>query len=136
MQSYPKPFTFAFSIVMTLAVLLVLGVGHGLRAGEAPGPQAVLGIDDFMKNIDRYRGKVTLEGVVSAVDQEQQAISLVDSAGYKLCGTTACPMLLNLPVQWRGPMPAVNDTVRIKGQAQKVKGKLIFVADKLEKVVP
>ncbi len=31
-------------------------------------------------------------------------------------------------------MPAVRDLVRLEGQAQEVNGKLMFVADKLEKV--
>jgi hypothetical protein len=31
-------------------------------------------------------------------------------------------------------MPAMGDLIRIEGQAQEVKGKIMFVADKLEKV--
>ena len=134
MQRCAKPFTVAVITAMTIAFLLVFSLSQGLQAGEvAASPQKVLGVDDFMKNVDRYRGKVSLEGVVSAVAPEQQAISLIDSGEFQACGVTTCAQL-TLPVQWRGPMPAVGDLVRIEGQAQEVKGKLMFVADKLEKV--
>ncbi len=126
MQGCPKPFTIA--IIPALAVAFLLIFNPGLHADEA-----ILGVDNFMKNVDRYRGKVSLEGVVSAVAPEQQAISLIDATEFQACGVTTCAQL-TLPVQWRGPMPAVRDLVRLEGQAQEVKGKLMFVADKLEKV--
>lgn len=130
MQRYAWPLATA---VIT-AILLVLSIGQGLQAGEvAASPKKVLGVDDFMKNVDHYRGKVSLEGVVSAVAPEQQAISLIDSGELQACGVTTCAQL-TLPVQWRGPMPAVRDLVQGEGQAQEIKGKLMFVADKLEKV--
>ncbi len=127
-----KPFTVAIITAMVVAFLLVLS--PGLRAGEpAASRQAILGVDEFMKNVDRYRGKVSLEGVVSAVAPEQQAISLIDANEFRACGTTTCAQL-TLPVQWRGPMPAVSDLVSVEGEAREVKGKLRFVADKVEKV--
>jgi hypothetical protein len=119
---------------MTIAFLVVLSLSQDLQAGEtAASRQAILGVDEFMKNVDRYRGKVSLEGVVSAVAPEQQAISLIDSGEFQACEVTTCAQL-TLPVQWRGPMPDVRDLVRVEGQAQEMKGKLIFAADKLEKV--
>ena len=130
MQGKAKPFT----IAVITAILLFFSIGQSLPAGEvAASPQKLLGVDDFMKDADRYRGKVSLEGVVSTVAPEQQAISLIDSGEFRDCGVTTCAQL-TLPVQWRGPMPAVRDLVRVEGQAQEVKGKLMFVADKLEKV--
>jgi len=130
MQGYAKPFT----IAVITAILLVSSMGQGLQAGEvAASSKKVLGVDDFMKNVDRYRGRVSLEGVVSAVAPEQQVISLIDSGEFQACGVTTCAQL-TLPVQWRGPIPAVLDLVRVEGQAKEVKGKLMFVADKLEKV--
>ena len=134
MQSCPKPFTVAFITGLAVALLLVFSIDQGLPAeGAAVSPQAVSGVDDFMKNVDRHRGKVSLEGVVSAVAPEQQTISLIDAKEFQACGVTTCAQL-TLPVQWRGPVPAVGDLVRVEGQAQEVKGKLMFVADKLEKV--
>jgi hypothetical protein len=119
---------------MTIAFSLVFSVSQGLQAGEvAASRQAILGVDEFMKNVDRYRGKVSMEGVVSAVAPEQQAISLIDAKEFQACEVTTCAQL-TLPVQWRGSMPAVRDLVRVEGQAQEVKGKLMFVAEKLETV--
>jgi len=134
MQRCAKPITFAVITAMTIAFLLVFSLSQGLQAGEvAAASQKVLGVDDFMKNVDRYRGKVSLEGVVSAVAPEQKAISLIDSGEFQACGVTSCAQLV-LPVQWRGPLPAVRDLVRVEGQAQEVQVKLMFVAEKLEKV--
>ncbi len=132
MQKWPKTFTVAF--ITALAVAFLQLFNPVLQAGEAAAkPQAILGVDDFMKNVDRYRGQVILEGVVSAVAPEQQTISLIDRTEFQACNVTTCAQL-TLPVQWRGPMPAVRNLVRVEGQAREVKGKLMFVADKLEKV--
>lgn len=131
MQGYARPISFA----VIAAILVVCSMGPGLEAGEvAASPAKVLGVDDFMKNVDRYRGKVSLEGVVSASAPEQRMLSLIDCGELQACGVTTCAQL-TLPVQWRGPMPQERDLVRVEGQAQEVQGKLMFVADKLEKVV-
>ncbi len=132
MQGCFKSYTVATVTALALAVLMVFS--PGLQAGEAAAPpQAILGVDDFMKNMDRYQGQVSLEGVVSAITPEQQAISLIDAKEFQACGVTTCARLI-LPVRWRGPMPAVRDLVRVEGQAQEIKGKLMFVADKLDRV--
>jgi hypothetical protein len=121
MQISPKPLTVAFITAMAAAFLLVFNIGQGLRAAEAASSlQAVSGVDDFMKNVDRYRGKVSLEGVVSAVAPEQQAVSLVDAKEFQSCGVTTCAQLA-LPVQWRGPMLAVGALVRVEGQVRKLR---------------
>jgi hypothetical protein len=131
MQDQPK--SLADYMIAALAVAFLLVFSPTLQAGEvAAAPPKVLGVDEFMNNVDRYGGKVNLEGVVSAVVPEQQAISLIDAKEFQACGVTTCAQL-TLPVQWRGPMPAVRDLVRVKGQAQEIKGKLMFVAEKLEK---
>jgi hypothetical protein len=132
MQYHPKPLT-VFITALAVVFLLFFHIGQGLGADGAAVTPAVLGIDDFMKNVDRYPGKVSLEGVVSAVAPEQQVISLIDVQEFQACNVTTCAQL-TLPVQWRGPMPAVRDLVRVVGQAQKIKGKLIFGAEKLDKV--
>jgi hypothetical protein len=135
MQRCAKPITCAVITALTIALFLVFSLSQDLQAGEvAASPKKVLGVDDFIKNVDRYRGKVTLEGVVSALTPEQQAISLIDSGEFQTCGVTTCAQL-TLPVQWRGPLPAVGDQVSVEGQAQEVKGKLMFVAHKLEKTI-
>ncbi len=133
MQSRPRSLTIAFIATMAVACLPIFHLGQGLAAEASTSVQAASGVDDFMKNVDRYKGKVSLEGVVSAVTPEQQAVSLIDAKEFQACGVTTCAQL-TLPVQWRGPMPAMGDLVRVTGQAQEVKGKLTFVADRLEKV--
>jgi hypothetical protein len=133
MQDSRESFTAA--VITALAVAFLLVSTPGLQAGEVVASnQAILGIDDFMKNVDHYRGKVSLQGVVSSVAPEQQAFSLIDAKEFQACGVTTCAQL-TLPVQWRGSMPVVRDLVRVEGQSQEVQGKLMFVADKLEKVV-
>jgi hypothetical protein len=130
MPVHNKPGT----ITLATLILLIFAMASSLQAGEAAASSPkVLGVDDFMKNVDRYRGQVSLEGVVSAVAPEQQGISLIDPGELQACGVTTCAQL-TLPVQWRGPMPVLGDLVRIEGQAREVQGKLMFVADKLEKV--
>ncbi len=132
MQDSRKSFTFA--MITALAVGFLLVSSPVLRAGEVVvSNQVTLGIDDFMKDVDRYRGKVSLQGVVSAVTPEQQAVYLIDAKEFQACGVTTCAQL-TLPVQWRGSNPAVSDLVRVEGQVKEVKGKLMFVADKLKKV--
>src|SRR5512139_1871741 len=122
MQGYVKPLNFA----VVTAIFLAISLGQALEPCQvAAAPPKVLGVDEFMKNVDRYRGTVSLEGVVSAVAPEQQAISLIDSGEFQDCGVTTCAQL-TLPVQWRGPAPSMGDLVRIEGQAQEVKGKLMF----------
>ena len=134
MQSCPKPCPIAFVAAMVVPFLLIFSISQGFPAeGAAVSAKTVSGVDDFIKNVDRYPGKVILEGVVSAVAPDQQAISLIDAKEFQACGVTTCAQL-TLPVQWRGPLPAIGDLVKIEGQAQEVKGKLMFVADKLEKV--
>ncbi len=133
MQSRPKSLTVAFITTMAVALLLVFNIGQGFPAEATASVQGASGVDDFMKNVDRYQGKVSLEGVVSAVAPKQHAVTLIDAKEFQACGVTTCAQL-TLPVQWRGPMPAMGDLVRVTGQAQEVKGKLMFVADKLEKL--
>jgi hypothetical protein len=92
----------------------------------------VLGVQEFMKNVDRYQGKVRLEGVVSAVSPADQALSLIDLQEFKDCGVTTCAPL-TLPVKWKGPWPAVRDVVQLEGEVRESGGKLFFEALKLQK---
>ncbi len=128
----PKSVSLAYLGIIAVALLLVCNIGHSLQAAEASAsPKAILGVDEFMKNVDRYREKVSLEGVVGAVVPRQQEITLMDKEKILVC---PCVQVNLLTVQWCGPMPAMGDLIGIEGQAQEVKGKLTFVADKLEKV--
>jgi hypothetical protein len=95
----------------------------------------VLGVVELMKNVDRYRGSVRLEGVVSAVAPEVQALSLIDAKEFQTCGVVTCAQL-TLPVRWTGPMPSPQDIIRLEGEVQQVSGKLIFKARALKKIPP
>jgi hypothetical protein len=132
MENRPEPVALAYLSIIVVVFLLVCNIGQTLQAAEASASsKATLGVDEFMKNADRYRGKVSLEGAVAAVAPKEQEITLMDRGKLGVC---ACVQVNLLSVQWRGPMPAMGDLIRIEGQAQEVEGKLMFVADKLEKV--
>ncbi len=92
----------------------------------------VLGVQEFMKNVDHYQGQVCVEGVVSAVSPADQALSLIDIQEFKDCGITTCAPL-TLPVRWEGPWPAVRDVVQLEGEVHESGGKLFFVAKSLQK---
>ena len=63
MHNFPRSYPLVLLSFLTVALLLAFSAGHRLQAGEAAAsPQAGLSVDNFMKNVDRYRGKVSLEG--------------------------------------------------------------------------
>jgi len=107
------------------------------QALEAVSPQsgAILGVDEFMKNVDRHQGTVRLEGVVSALAKDRQALLIVDTREFQACGVITCAQL-TLPVRWTGPMPSLRNIVRLTGEVQQISGKLLFNARTLEEVVP
>ncbi len=132
MRNCPKPVSLVYLSVIIVTFLPVCSIGQSLQAAEASAPPIViLGVDEFIKDVDRYGGKVSLEGVVGNVAPRQQEITLMDRGKLGVC---ACVQVNLLPVQWRGPMPAMGDLIRIEGQAQEVEGKLMFMAVKLEKI--
>jgi hypothetical protein len=97
--------------------------------------KAVLGVEEFMREVDNYPGQVRLEGVVSAVAAEERALTLIDVAELERCGVVTCAPL-SLPVQWNGEMPAVRDVVLLKGEVSESEGKLFFLAHSLERIEP
>ncbi len=101
----------------------------------ASPPGAIISVDEFMQNVERFRGPVRVAGVVSAVSPEQQTLVLIDAREFQECEVTTCAQL-SLPVHWTGPMPIVQDTVQLEGEVQEAGGKLIFKARALKKVFP
>lgn len=97
-------------------------------------PEAVLGVEQLMKEVDNYPGEIRVEGVVNSVLPANQMLSLIDTREFKECGITTCAQF-TLPVHWSGSMPAVEETVLIEGTVKEIKGKLIFEAKGLEKAV-
>lgn len=97
--------------------------------------KAVLGVEEFMRDVDNHPGQVRLEGVVSAVAAEERALTLIDVAELERCGVVTCAPL-SLPVQWNGEMPAVRDVVVLNGEVAESGGKLFFLANSLERIEP
>lgn len=93
---------------------------------------APLGVDELMRNVDRHRGSVQVEGVVSAVSATNQSVALIDVREFQQCGLAKCAEL-TLPVRWTGTMPTVGQAVRVSGEVEEKKGKLAFVAKSVEK---
>lgn len=143
---------------MKSPLIIALGIGVGAvaaagvmlarRGGDAPlptpGPVVVathaepvaapdpIGVDELMKNVDKHRGDVVVEGIVSAAAQGR--VSLIDCGELEKCGVVTCAEL-TLPVEWTGKSPDVKQRVRLHGKVRESEGKLSFAADKLE-VVP
>ncbi|MGO9121185.1 MAG: hypothetical protein ACLQPD_26695 [Desulfomonilaceae bacterium] len=96
-------------------------------------PGAVLGVDQFMQEVDRHKGPISIQGVVTAVVPDKRMMAVVDTEQFKQCGLLQCPSYLVLPVVWSGAMPALKDAVIIEGQIRESGGKLVFEANKIEK---
>ncbi len=98
-------------------------------------PEAILGVDTLMRNVERHRGVVRVLGVVSAISEKDHTLALIDTREFQECGITTCARL-QLPVRWEGALPAERDVVRITGEAKEINGKLLFIAKALEKTSP
>jgi hypothetical protein len=128
-----------------LVALLVLIAGASIvlnrrfapvasTAAPATSPaasEAILGVNDLMKNVDRHKREVRVQGVVSAVAAQSQSLALIDSREAKECGVEGGCAELLLPVHWAGAMPKVGQSVQLSGSVQESGGKLLFAAKAL-----
>lgn len=132
------------TIVSCVAVVVAVAVWQSrgrsvlsapsLDAGLILEPRKALGVEEFIKGVDSHRnGAVLVEGVVSAVSPDNHLLALIDTGEFQKCGGITCAQL-TLPVRWSGPMPLEREIVRVQGAVQETDGKLIFVAQGLEKV--
>jgi hypothetical protein len=121
--------TLLYTAALVMIILLIL-VKISAAGSQMDSP--VLGVQEYMKNVDRYKGQVRVEGVVSAVSPADQTLSLIDIQEFKECGITTCAPL-TLPVKWQGPLPSVKDVVQLEGEVRKSGGKLYFEAKSLQK---
>lgn len=129
--------------LVMLSVLLVAIAGIALWmawgqptlssvASPATAPAAsVLGVNEMMKNVDRHRGHVRLQGVVSAVAPQNQSLALIDTSEAKACGAAGGCAELTLPVRWTGAMPTVGQSILLSGSVEESNGKLLFAAQTL-----
>jgi hypothetical protein len=97
----------------------------------AADASVVVGVDVLMKTVERYPQEARVEGVVYTIRPEEQLFTLIDIREFVACGLD-CPSLI-LPVRWEGPPPAVKDVLRVRGRVEDASGKLVFVAQALEK---
>jgi len=130
-------------IIVVVAVIAVVWFALGTTDTKSsqsnptpiytPTPQGtkVLNVAELMTNPSHYTGIVEVEGVVSVVSPEEQAIAIIDTSEFFKCGITTCPSF-ELPVRWSGVMPHVRDIVRVTGVIQSEGGKLIFSANILD----
>jgi hypothetical protein len=100
---------------------------------RAPSPSCV-GVEEMMRNVDRFRGGVQVQGVVNGVSAERRVFSLIDSREAAECDL-ACPELV-LPVRWEGSMPEVRETIRVEGIVEETDGAFIFAARSVDKIRP
>lgn len=123
------------SILLTLGVLAGMWCFRGpanAQADPSSSKLGIIGVDEFMRNTDRYPGAVRVEGVVGGV--KNGWIALIDLAEFEKCGVTTCAQL-TLPVRWSGTSPILKQIVRVSGAVRRFEGKLVFQATALE-VVP
>ena len=106
-----------------------------VKAEELSAPSSEIGVDELMKNVDKYSGEVTVMGVVKAVSDQDGRLSLIDYEEYKRCRVVTCS-LLTLPVKWGGEMPSITDVVRMSGHIEEEGEKLVFAASALDKTKP
>lgn len=123
---------------VAVAVAVVVWQSRGRSADSSSPlnsqPGSALGVEELMKNVSAYRGgAVLVEGVVSAVSPDSHLLALIDTGEFQKCGSIACAQL-TLPVRWSGPMPLEREIVRVQGAVQETDGKLVFIAQTLEKV--
>jgi hypothetical protein len=122
---------------ISLYFIFLLAAGMPLfaltQAVADSNPGAVLGVDQFMKEVDRHKGPISIRGIVTAVVPDKRMMAVVDTDQFKQCGLLQCPSYLVLPVMWSGAMPALKDAVVIQGQIRESGGKLAFEANKIEK---
>jgi len=122
---------FCFSLTATVMPVFSL-----MEAAGGSNPAVVLGVDQLMKEVDRHKGPIRVEGIVTAVVQDKKMVALVDIEQFKKCGVLTCPTYLVLPVLWSGGMPSLKDAVIVEGQVKESGGKLVFEAKNLEKLAP
>ena len=135
-------------ILLPAGVLVIVGAGllwgvlrgpvsrgGGPTSGPAatPNPQPDLSVTALMRNADRHRGPVWVQGVVSAASEKDQLLALIDVSEFEDCATTTCAVLY-LPVHWEGEMPGVEARVRLRGKVEKRDGRMVFAAAELRRL--
>jgi hypothetical protein len=122
------------ALALCLALTVPAGVVQATEKAHAT-TEPTLAVAALMRDAERHKGPVVVEGVVSRVYAKEQKLGLIDTAEFKRCGTVTCADMV-LPVRWTGSMPEPKALVRIEGEVRKGAAGLEFLARSLEKVSP
>lgn len=106
-----------------IAFSLALAIGAPAFC-EGPKP---LSVNDLVAQPEKYLGKVSVIGRVSAVTPGN-GFTLVDSGNCTDCGSR-CAIPKKIPLVWRGSAPAVKAVVVVKGVLSKTAKGMTLVAD-------
>jgi hypothetical protein len=102
-------------------------------AQEAGANPPVLGVREFMKNVEKYPGRVSVEGVVSGIFPKQKMLALIDIQEFQECRVVTCAQL-TLPVRWKGEMPKISGVVRVDGEVRREGNQRFFFAQNLKSI--
>ncbi len=127
------PWTRTASVVC-LALTLSTGVAKAVEKAP-PVKVPALSVATLMREADRHKGPVLVEGVVAKVFPKEQKLGVIDSDEFRRCGTVTCAAEI-LPVKWAGAMPEPTNFVRIEGEIRKGAAGLELVARSVEKIQP
>jgi hypothetical protein len=131
-------------IVVSLCAVFIILTGfftHGESKEKKPptegfvaafGSARLMGVDEYMTNVDHYQGPVNIKGVVSVVSAKYKMIGLIDTGEFEDCKVVTCARL-TLPAYWTGEMLEVKDTVVVEGEAKQKNKRFVFVARTLKK---
>ncbi len=114
------------SVLAATIALAILFPTLRAVAGAPQEIQAVLAAKSLPARID-------VVGVVSRRNLAKGTFALIDCAEYAHCKTVTCASA-SLPVQWKGALPAIEETVRVKGAVRDTKGGKFLFAESVESV--
>jgi hypothetical protein len=120
--------------IVTLATTVVGILATCVHAQQAidptsPASSGATTVNDLASDPSAYLGQVAVVGVVAAV-KAGQGFTIVDKREYAACGLSCFnePDTRKIPVRWDGPLPKLQQTVRITGVLEKSDRGLVFSA--------
>jgi hypothetical protein len=121
--------TFSYFILLIVCVFL----SSIVMAEQQKFSENIVGVNQFMKNPDKYSGEISVKGVVSHVFSQQKLVALIDVEELRACKVVTCARL-TLPVRWEGSMPEIKSIVKVNGKLSKEGERLVFSAKSLKKI--
>jgi hypothetical protein len=120
-------------IVVVLASAVYVRGRHRVATAmseAAANDGRVLMVDDLRAGAGNLRGVTEVQGVVGATSTERRIFGLIDVREVEACGGIDCPEFM-LPVNWEGELPALGQTVLVRGQVKTTDGGLLFAASEV-----